>query len=54
MMVKIIKKRIAKKTKPKNTTPRVKKINWDKYIGKINFPADGITLQRKMRDEWSQ
>jgi len=43
-----------KKTKPKNTTPRVKKINWDKYIGKINFPADGITLQRKMRDEWSQ
>ena len=54
MIVKAIKKRISKKTNSKNTSAKAKKVNWDKYFGKITFPLDGITLQRKMRDEWEQ
>ena len=23
-----------------------------KYAGKINFPVDGLTYQKQMRDEW--
>jgi hypothetical protein len=43
---------IAKKLKKAST--KTKRINWDKYFGKIEFPVDAITYQRKMRDEWGK
>ena len=53
--------RIGKKESPKSAaskikkvTSRSKKINWDKYVGKIKFPNDALTYQQKVRDEWGQ
>jgi hypothetical protein len=52
--------RIGKKESPKKVTSKIqkvtsrsKKINWDKYVGKIKFPVDALTYQRKVRDEWA-
>lgn len=53
--------RIGKKESPKKVagkirkiTSRSKKINWDKYFGKIEFPIDALTYQRKLRNEWAR
>jgi hypothetical protein len=53
--------RIRKKTPAKKITARIKKvmgrtkkIDWDKYVGKIQFPVDALSYQRKPRDEWSR
>ena len=40
--------------KLKKASAKTKKINWDKYFGKIEFPVDAISYQRKMRNEWSK
>ena len=45
-------KAIAQKLK--KASSKAKKINWDKYFGKIDFPFDAITYQQKMRDEWGK
>jgi hypothetical protein len=29
-----------------------RKINLDKYAGKIKFKTDGLAYQKKVRDEW--
>lgn len=31
-----------------------KKIDWNKYFGKINFRVDALDYQRKLRNEWSK
>jgi hypothetical protein len=56
MTVKIGKKESPKKVagKIRKITSRSKKINWDKYFGKIKFPINALTYQRKMRDEWAK
>jgi hypothetical protein len=56
MTVKIGKKESLKKVagKIRKITSRSKKINWDKYFGKIKFPIDALSYQRKMRDEWAK
>lgn len=56
MTVRIGKKESAEKAarKIRKVTARSKKINWNKYVGKIKFPADALTYQRKVRDEWSR
>ena len=52
--------KIKKPVPPKRMTGKLKKaatgsktINWDKYFGKIDFPMNALTFQRKMRDEWA-
>ena len=30
-----------------------KQMNIEKYFGKINFGADGLTFQKKVRNEWN-
>lgn len=45
-------KSVAKKLK--RVSVKTKKIKWDKYFGKIEFPVDALTYQKKMRDEWSK
>ncbi len=30
----------------------VKGVNAMKYCGKVKFPEDGLTLQKRWRDEW--
>mgnify|MGYP003460309526 CR=1 FL=1 len=56
MVIKVGKKESARiiAQKLKKATAKTKKINWDKYFGKIDFPVDAITYQRKMRDEWGK
>jgi hypothetical protein len=56
MAVKIGKKESPKKVagKSRKLTSRSKKIKWDKYFGKIEFPQAALTYQRKMRDEWAK
>ena len=56
MIIKIGKKESAKgiSGKLKKTVSKSKKILWDKYFGKIKFPVDALTYQRKMRDEWGK
>ena len=51
-----IKRESTKKvaSKLRKITSRSKKINWDKYFGKIEFPVDALTYQRRMRDEWAR
>ena len=51
MTVKIGKKESPKKVagKIRKITSKSKKINWDKYFGKIKFPVDALTYQRRMR-----
>lgn len=39
--------KLLKKLKTKR-----KKVNLDKYFGKINFGMDGLTYQKKIRNEW--
>jgi hypothetical protein len=29
-----------------------KKLDWDKFFGKVKFPEDPVQYQRKLRDEW--
>ena len=48
--------RISKKTKPKELSKVLKqfktgkkKIDIDKYFGKIDFGTDGLTYQKKIR-----
>ncbi|MBI1768162.1 MAG: hypothetical protein HY015_08895 [Bacteroidetes bacterium] len=54
MVVKITKKESSKKREDKirKASAKSKKIDWDKYFGKIDFPVNAITYQQKMRDEW--
>lgn len=40
---------LAKKLK--KASAKAKRINWDKYVGKIKLP-DPLNYQQKMRDEW--
>ncbi len=56
MTVKIGKKESLKKVagKLRKVTSNSKKIDWNKYFGKIEFPFDALTYQRKMRDEWAK
>ena len=56
MTVKIKKRESArsKKNKLAKATAKSKNINWDKYFGKINFPIEALSYQKKVRDEWSQ
>ncbi len=35
-----------------NESPKGKKLNWEKFFGKVNFNMDPIDYQRKLRDEW--
>jgi hypothetical protein len=54
MVVKLKKKESQKKREDKirRVSAKSKKIDWDKYFGKIDFPVDAHTYQRKLRDEW--
>lgn len=36
----------------KKMRSKKKKLNLDKYFGKINFGTDGLTYQKKIRNEW--
>ncbi len=56
MTIKIGKKESPKKVarKIRKITSRSKKIDWDKYFGKIKFPVGALTYQRKVRDEWAK
>lgn len=56
MIIKIGKKESTKRIAGKlnKIKARSKKVNWDKYFGKIDFPIDALTYQRKMRDEWTK
>lgn len=56
MTVKIGKKESPKKIAGKlsKMKSRSKRILWDKYFGKIKFPEESLTYQRKMRDEWAK
>jgi hypothetical protein len=45
-------KSVAKKLR--KVSAKTKKIDWDKYFGKIKFPVDALTYQKKMRDEWDK
>jgi hypothetical protein len=54
-MVIRIKKKAAKtslKSKLKKASSSAKKIDWDKYVGKIQIPVDAISYQKKIRNEW--
>ena len=55
MAIKLKKKGPSKRLsgKIKKVANQSKKIHWDKYFGKIDFPMDALTFQRKMRDEWA-
>ncbi len=56
MVTKVGKKESAKSVakKLKKVSAKTKKINWDKYFGKIKFPEDALAYQKKMRDEWGK
>jgi len=56
MVIKVGKKESSRTIaeKLKKASAKTKKINWDKYFGKIDFPVDALTYQRKMRDEWGK
>ena len=56
MTIKIGKKESLKKVAGKLTkiTSKSKKIDWNKYFGKIEFPVNALTYQRKLRDEWAR
>jgi hypothetical protein len=54
MIAKITKKRLSKKNTSRKKQVARKKINWDKFFGKITFEIDGVAIQRQMRDEWGQ
>jgi hypothetical protein len=56
MVMKVGKKESAKSMakKLKKVSARTKKIEWDKYFGKIKFPVDALTYQKKIRDEWGK
>lgn len=47
MIVKIKKRESSKKRadKVRKTTAKSRKINWDKYFGKIQFPVNAITAK---------
>ncbi|MBY0435564.1 MAG: hypothetical protein K2U26_15790 [Cyclobacteriaceae bacterium] len=47
-------KRQTNKPKGVKATRGEKKIDWDKYVGKIHFSEDGVTFQRRIRDEWAK
>jgi hypothetical protein len=44
----------VKKSKKRSASSDVKKIDWDKYFGKIHFSEDGLTYQKRVRDEWTR
>jgi hypothetical protein len=56
MTVRIVKKKSSKKapSKHRKVSARSKRINWDKYFGKIEFPVEALSYQRKARDEWAR
>ena len=56
MTIKIGKKETTKKAarKLRKITSKSKRIIWDKYFGKIQFPIAALTYQRNMRDEWAK
>jgi hypothetical protein len=43
-----IRKAIQEATGKKST----KKVSLDKYFGKVQFDAEGLTYQKNVRDEW--
>lgn len=56
-MVVVIKKSASKKEIKKalqdlSKSKSKKGIDISKYCGKVNFNEDGLTLQKKWRDEW--
>lgn len=55
MTVKVSKKSTRKEIEKALTksTSRRKKIDLSKYFGKVNFGTDGLTYQKKVRNEWS-
>lgn len=56
MVIRLKKKAANKslKSKLKKASASTKKIDWDKYVGKIQIPVDALTYQKKLRNEWSQ
>lgn len=54
MVVKLKRRESQKnlKSKLRKVSAKSKKIDWDKYFGKINFPVNAVSYQRKLRDEW--
>jgi hypothetical protein len=53
--------RLGKRESPKKIADKLrkiaaksKKIDWNKYFGRIEFHGDAVALQRKMRDEWAK
>jgi hypothetical protein len=45
---KTIRETIRKATERKNR----KTVDLDRYFGKVDFGVDGLTYQKKIRDEW--
>ena len=45
---KTIRDTIRKATERKNK----KSVNLDRYFGKVDFGIDGLTYQKRIRDEW--
>jgi len=56
MTIKINKRESARSKAQKlaKASAKSKKIDWDKYFGKIDFPVDAVAYQRKLRNEWSK
>jgi hypothetical protein len=56
MISKIKNQKSPKKIQEKlqKASAKSKKINWDKYFGKINFPVSALSYQQKMRNEWGK
>ncbi len=54
MTIKIAKSSTAKQLEDalKKLESSSKGIDLDKYFGKINFEVDGLTYQKKVRNEW--
>ena len=50
MVAKDSNKKKAPKKRAKLARP--KRIDWDKYVGKIKFPDDFLASIRVMRNEW--
>ena len=56
MIIKIGKKESVRAVtqKLKKSSSKTKKIDWNKYFGKIDFPVNALAYQRKMRNEWGK
>lgn len=47
------KKQIEKKIERVSKEKEGKRIDAGKYFGKIDFGVDGLTFQKRVRDEWA-